>query len=426
MSSVCPTEVALELLAELHPQADCLLLAGSVLRGEATAYSDLDVVVIYRSLPQAYRQSLMRSGWPVELFVHDPETLEYYMQEGRISGVPSMVSMVLEGRELPTPTPLSHTLRARAEEIWNAGPAPWSESQRDMARYHISDLCDDLREPRNRAEMVASACRLYSTLIDFRLRTCGHWSGTGKSLIRQLRKLQPQACEPLETAFEALFRDGRTSDVLELAGDWLAPWGGWLFAGPALPAPALARICRVRLTSQDLVIRSVEEGERERVRQYYLDNQDHLAPWEPRRLPDFVPDCSVRPDSLRLFLFPRKGEQGPVVGTIHLSQIVRGPLQACYLGFSLDFRYQGRGWMAQALTRVLDYAFSELGLHRVMANYQPENLRSQRVLERVGFQVEGRAAAYLEIGGYWRDHVLTSICRDNWPPGPVDSTTQAC
>ncbi len=49
------------LIARLHnekyPEADVIFLAGSVIRGEGTKTSDLDIVVIYSSIPNAYRDS---------------------------------------------------------------------------------------------------------------------------------------------------------------------------------------------------------------------------------------------------------------------------------------------------------------------------------------------------------------------------------
>lgn len=57
---------------------------------------------------------------------------------------------------------------------------------------------------------------------------------------------------------------------------------------------------------------------------------------------------------------------------------------------------------------MVDFAFEALGLHRVMANYQPANERSGRFLRRLGFVPEGYARDYLYINGMWRDHILTS------------------
>ena len=69
-----------------------------------------------------------------------------------------------------------------------------------------------------------------------------------------------------------------------------------------------------------------------------------------------------------------------------------------------------------AVRLVYDYAFSALGMHRVMANYMPENERSGRLLERLGFEREGFARKYLNIDGEWRDHVLTSRINEHWGP----------
>lgn len=75
-----PVAVAKALLAERYPSAAICFLAGSVVRGYQTATSDLDIVVVFRKLPNAYRESLVWSEWPVEVFVHDTETLRYFCE----------------------------------------------------------------------------------------------------------------------------------------------------------------------------------------------------------------------------------------------------------------------------------------------------------------------------------------------------------
>jgi len=130
--------------------------------------------------------------------------------------------------------------------------------------------------------------------------------------------------------------------------------------------------------------------------QAYLDKSRH----------EFSADSA-----LRLFVFPR--QSGQVIGMINFSHMFRGPFQACYLGYSLDFEWEGQGIMFEALQSALHYVLEELGYHRVMANYLPENERSGRLLQRLGFVVEGRASNYLQIGGQWRDHVLTALTRSS-------------
>jgi ribosomal-protein-alanine N-acetyltransferase len=78
------------------------------------------------------------------------------------------------------------------------------------------------------------------------------------------------------------------------------------------------------------------------------------------------------------------------------------------LGFSIDAACEGQGLMREALSAVVDFAFGELGLHRIEANHQPQNLRSAALLRSLGFDVQGYARDYLFLNGAWRDHVLTA------------------
>ena len=104
-------------------------------------------------------------------------------------------------------------------------------------------------------------------------------------------------------------------------------------------------------------------------------------------------------------------EEQEIRGSMTLSNVVRGPFQACLLGYGIGASWHGRGLMHEALEATLAWAFGELDLHRVMANYLPLNERSARLLARLGFEREGYARAYLKIAGQWEDHVLTAkIC----------------
>ena len=152
------------------------------------------------------------------------------------------------------------------------------------------------------------------------------------------------------------------------------------------------------------------------LQQYLLRNREYLAPWEPLRDSAFftIEQCQERLLSnfklmhAGLGMFFAICDAEDMVGMCNFSNIVRGAFQACHLGYSIAKTHQGQGYMSEAATAGIDYMFAHAGLHRIMANYVPENTRSAALLQRLGFEREGYAKSYLKINGVWRDHVLTA------------------
>ena len=159
---------------------------------------------------------------------------------------------------------------------------------------------------------------------------------------------------------------------------------------------------------------------------FYERNTAHLAPWSPLAPDGFLADAFQRERLTKAEAEASAGaamrwwlrlhdEPKRLVGNIGLSQIARGPFQNAMLGYCLDGKLQGQGFMSEALSAVIDRAFSPaMGLHRIQANVRPENLRSLRILDRLGFEREGLARNYLFIDGAWRDHVLLAIRHDGF------------
>ncbi len=159
----------------------------------------------------------------------------------------------------------------------------------------------------------------------------------------------------------------------------------------------------------------------ERQLDYYLRNRRHLEPWEPPRPPGFFSveywrwrlehnqELYEADQGLRLQLVLASDPEGDVLGQIGFNQVVRGALQQCALGYSLDERHVGQGYMTEGLKLALPFVFQRLAFHRVTASYLPHNQRSAALLARLGFVIEGRAAKYLYVQGAWRDHVITAL-----------------
>ena len=159
---------------------------------------------------------------------------------------------------------------------------------------------------------------------------------------------------------------------------------------------------------------------------YYGRNGEHFAPYSPRRPDGFhsieawqeralgLRQASLTGKALHVLISLRADTSGDIVGDINFTNVVRGALQAAYLGYELDRAHVGRGLMGEAAAACIDHVFRYMNLHRLMANYVPSNERSGRLLRKLGFSVEGYARDYLFLDGVWKDHILTSLINPNF------------
>ena len=131
----------------------------------------------------------------------------------------------------------------------------------------------------------------------------------------------------------------------------------------------------------------------------------------PEGFARYVERCR-QPNYVGLLL--RRRSDGAILGSINLSEIVRGPFQSAYLGYQIGAPFARHGCMTEGLGLVLHYAFSRLKLHRLEANIQPQNQPSLALVTRLGFRREGLSPRYLKIAGRWRDHERWAILAEDW------------
>jgi [ribosomal protein S5]-alanine N-acetyltransferase len=185
------------------------------------------------------------------------------------------------------------------------------------------------------------------------------------------------------------------------------------------------RECELRTAR--LVVRTARLDDAQAISAYYRGDEHHLAefsPVHPAMLlasfwKEWIPHSRDELDaggSCKTFLFEL--DDRTVIGSANLSNIIRGPFQACYLGYTIAQTHEGKGLMFEALQALIAYGFDELHLHRIMANYMPRNRRSGTLLERLGFVIEGTAKDYLRINGVWEEHVMAALTNHGWRAYP--------
>ena len=86
------------------------------------------------------------------------------------------------------------------------------------------------------------------------------------------------------------------------------------------------------------------------------------------------------------------------------------------IGYGLARAHWGQGFMHEALTAVVDYAFGTLGLRRIEADTHPGNQASLRALERLGFTREGLLRERWQVGEEISDSAVLGLLAREWSP----------
>jgi len=88
------------------------------------------------------------------------------------------------------------------------------------------------------------------------------------------------------------------------------------------------------------------------------------------------------------------------------------------LGWILIPRFEGRGYMQEAVRAVLTHCFATLNTHRIEAEIEPANVRSVRLAQRLGFQREGLLRDRLFVADHPRSLQMYSLLRSEWGAMP--------
>lgn len=183
----------------------------------------------------------------------------------------------------------------------------------------------------------------------------------------------------------------------------------------------LSRKRKVRVETERLTLRPPVHADFKPWADLRRESATFLKPWEPTWAPDHLSrkaftnrvywaQRSIASESgVPLFLIRR--EDNALLGAITLDNIRRGPAQSGTCGYWIGQRYAREGYMREALTTVVHYAFKTLDLSRIESACLPENTPSRGLLEKCGYKYEGVAQSYLQINGRWRNHVLYANLR---------------
>ena len=116
--------------------------------------------------------------------------------------------------------------------------------------------------------------------------------------------------------------------------------------------------------------------------------------------------------------------QGDIGGVIAFHEFDNANRQTS-MGFWISSSHQGKGIVSRSCERLIEYAFTDLGLNRVVMKIAEDNIRSRRVAERIGLVHEGTSRQSEWLYDHFVDQVVYAAVADQWlterPPADVKS-----
>ena len=109
--------------------------------------------------------------------------------------------------------------------------------------------------------------------------------------------------------------------------------------------------------------------------------------------------------------------EGRMIGHLYFQPVEPAELRTYELGYIFNSGYQRHGYATEAAQALVDHAFAEMGIRRVIAQCNPANIASWRVLEKIGFVREGHLRQNIFVR---RDGEGRPIWQDTFEYGRVD------
>jgi [ribosomal protein S5]-alanine N-acetyltransferase len=188
----------------------------------------------------------------------------------------------------------------------------------------------------------------------------------------------------------------------------------------------------VSLSHGDVTLRAIAMSDRKAWEDVRSRNASWLVRWEATR----PPGGPGRPVTFRGMVRDLRGQakqgrclpfalvvDGSLAGQVTVNNILGGSAMFASVGYWIDQRHAGKGYVPLGVALAVDHCFFSLGLHRVEIAIRPENTASLRVVEKLGFLEYGYAPRFLHIDGDWRDHRLFALTVEQVGDGLVARLT---
>ena len=176
----------------------------------------------------------------------------------------------------------------------------------------------------------------------------------------------------------------------------------------------------ISFSTKRLILRGIRLSDAEAMFKYRSDPQIYkFQNWEPQTIKDAedyiktniskIPNVPNTWYQLGLFI---KGSD-ELIGDIGIHFFEFDNLQV-EIGYTLSLEYQGKGYATEAVANVVNYLFTTLNKHRIIASIDQKNIKSMALLERVCMRKEAHFKKSIWFKEEWVDDIIYAILKEEW------------
>ena len=164
----------------------------------------------------------------------------------------------------------------------------------------------------------------------------------------------------------------------------------------------------------DITIHLLDESVKEELFEFEVENRNYFAQigfprdksyYDFRNFEQITKDLIFDREKDLTYLYLIKNSFGKIVGRVNLFSITRGPFNKAEIGYRIGENHQGKGYATKAVKLAVKNALDVHRFHRLEAGTSPENIGSQIVLIKNGFQFTGRQSKFIYNNGKWNDSI---------------------
>lgn len=179
-----------------------------------------------------------------------------------------------------------------------------------------------------------------------------------------------------------------------------------------------------RYETERLVLKILTTDYAPAVLSFLYENRDFFNPYEAAKGNKYYTTAFQR-ETLRLELLAfqklqyfryyvfKKGNDNDIIGTVSFGNVLKQPYLSTCIGYKFDKNNLHRGYATEAVSAATLAILNGTNLHRIEGYVLPDNIPSVRVLERIGFEYEGKCREFALINGVYRDHLRYALIKNN-------------